>query len=40
VANYLKKLGVTGTYKVIAAGISPENKAISRRVDGVLTWNK
>lgn len=38
VANYLKKLGVTGTYKVIAAGISPENKAISRRVEGTLIW--
>jgi uncharacterized repeat protein (TIGR02543 family) len=38
VAAYLKKLGVNGTYKVIAAGISPENKAISRRVDGVLVW--
>ena len=38
VANYLKKLGVTGTYSVIAAGISPENKPISRRVDGTLIW--
>jgi outer membrane protein OmpA-like peptidoglycan-associated protein len=38
VAKYLKQLGVVGTYKVIAAGISPENKPISRRVDGVLIW--
>jgi outer membrane protein OmpA-like peptidoglycan-associated protein len=38
VANYLKRLGVKGTYKVIAAGISPENKPISRRVDGTLIW--
>ncbi|MEN9962081.1 MAG: hypothetical protein RIS66_494 [Actinomycetota bacterium] len=38
VAKYLKQLGVVGTYKVIAAGISPENKPVSRRVDGVLIW--
>ena len=38
VAAYLKKLGVTGTYSVIASGISPENKPISRRVDGSLVW--
>lgn len=40
VANYLKKLGVGGAFKVIAAGISPENKPISRRVDMELYWKK
>jgi uncharacterized repeat protein (TIGR02543 family) len=40
VANYLKKLGVTGKFKIIAAGISPENKPISRRVDMTLNWPK
>lgn len=40
VAAYLKKLGVSGAFKVIAAGISPENKPISRRVDMSLYWNK
>lgn len=38
VANFLKKLGVKGTYKTVAAGISPENKAISRRVEVTLKW--
>jgi outer membrane protein OmpA-like peptidoglycan-associated protein len=40
VAVFLRKLGVTGTYRVIAAGISPENKPVSRRVDTTLVWNK
>lgn len=40
VAAYLKKLGVTGKFKIIAAGISPENKPISRRVDLKLYWPK
>lgn len=40
VAKYLKKLGVSGAFKVIAAGISPENKPISRRVDMKLFWQK
>lgn len=40
VAAYLKKLGVKGVFKIIPAGISPENKAISRRVDMTLFWNK
>lgn len=40
VAAYLKKLGVKGVFKVIPAGISPENKAISRRVDMSLFWSK
>jgi uncharacterized repeat protein (TIGR02543 family) len=40
VAAYLKKLGVSGAFKVIAAGISPENKSISRRVDLQLFWTK
>lgn len=38
VANYLKTLKVKGKWVVIAAGISPENKAISRRVDLTLFW--
>ncbi len=38
VSNFLKKLGVRGTYKTVAAGISPENKAISRRVEVTLKW--
>jgi outer membrane protein OmpA-like peptidoglycan-associated protein len=38
VSNYLKTLGVKGTYKLVAAGISPENTAFSRRVDLTLTW--
>ena len=40
VAAYLKKLGVQGIFKIIPAGISPENKAISPRVDMSLYWNK
>jgi outer membrane protein OmpA-like peptidoglycan-associated protein len=40
VANYLKKLGVKGTFLIKAAGISPENKPISRRVNIFLFWNK
>ena len=40
VAAFLKKLGVQGSYSVIAAGISPENKAISRRVDATLVWKQ
>jgi outer membrane protein OmpA-like peptidoglycan-associated protein len=39
VANYLKTLGVKGSYKLVAAGISPENTAISRRVDLTLQWS-
>lgn len=40
VAAYLKKLGVSGIFKIIAAGISPENKPVSRRVDMELFWKK
>lgn len=40
VAAYLKRLGVKGVFKIVPAGISPENKAISRRVDMSLFWNK
>ena len=40
VANFLKTLGVKGTYKLVPAGISPENKPVSRRVDTTLVWNK
>lgn len=38
VANYLKTLKVKGKWVVTAAGISPENKAISRRVDISIVW--
>ena len=38
VANYLKALKVNGKWVVTAAGISPENKAISRRVDLSIYW--
>jgi uncharacterized repeat protein (TIGR02543 family) len=40
VANYLKKLGVRGVYIITAAGISPENRPISRRADMYLYWSK
>lgn len=40
VAAYIKKLGVSGIFKIIAAGISPENKPVSRRVDMELFWKK
>ena len=40
VANYLKKAGLKGPYKVTAAGISPENKWISRRVEITVVWSK
>lgn len=39
VTNYLKSLGVKGTYRLVAAGISPENKPVSRRVDVTITWS-
>ena len=38
VANFLKTLGVKGTYKLVPAGISPENKPISRRVEVTIKW--
>lgn len=38
VSAYLKGRGVTGTYSLNAAGISPENTAKSRRVDILITW--
>lgn len=38
VANFLKKHGATGTYRVIGSGISPENSWKSRRVDATLRW--
>jgi uncharacterized repeat protein (TIGR02543 family) len=38
VAKYLKSLGVKGVWVITAAGISPENKAISRRVDLYMNW--
>jgi len=40
VANYLKKAGLKGPYSITAAGISPENKWISRRVEITVTWGK
>ena len=40
VANYLKKAGLKGPYSITAAGISPENKWISRRVEITVTWSK
>jgi uncharacterized repeat protein (TIGR02543 family) len=40
VADYLKKMGLQGPYKIVAAGISPENKWISRRVEITVTWTK
>ena len=38
VAKYLKSIGVKGIWVITAAGISPENKPISRRVDLVMIW--
>jgi uncharacterized repeat protein (TIGR02543 family) len=38
VAKFLKSLGVKGIWIITAAGISPENKAVSRRVDLYLNW--
>ena len=38
VSNYLKSLKLKGKWVVSAAGISPENKAISRRVDIRIFW--
>lgn len=38
VAKYLKSIGVKGIWIITAAGISPENKPISRRVDLVMIW--
>lgn len=40
VANHMKKLQASGKYKTVAAGISPENKAISRRVEITVIWPK
>jgi uncharacterized repeat protein (TIGR02543 family) len=40
VANYLKKAGLKGPYTVVAAGISPENRWVSRRVEITVTWPK
>ena len=40
VANYLKKAGLQGPYSVVAAGISPENRWVSRRVEITVTWPK
>jgi outer membrane protein OmpA-like peptidoglycan-associated protein len=40
VANQMKRLKALGTYKTVAAGISPENKAISRRVEITAIWPK
>lgn len=40
VAKEMKRLKALGTYKTIAAGISPENKAISRRVEITAIWPK
>ena len=40
VASYLKKAGLKGPYTVVAAGISPENRWISRRVEITVTWPK
>ena len=38
VAKQIKKLGIVGKYTTIAAGISPENQPISRRVEIKMTW--
>jgi outer membrane protein OmpA-like peptidoglycan-associated protein len=38
VAKQIKKLGIVGKYTTIAAGISPENQPISRRVEITMTW--
>jgi uncharacterized repeat protein (TIGR01451 family) len=38
VAKQIKKLGILGNYKTIAAGISPENQPISRRVEITMVW--
>ena len=38
VRNYLKTLGVKGTYKVVSAGISPENRPMSRRAEVTIRW--
>jgi uncharacterized repeat protein (TIGR02543 family) len=40
VADYLKKMGLQGKYKITAAGISPENKWVSRRVEVTVTWTQ
>jgi outer membrane protein OmpA-like peptidoglycan-associated protein len=40
VANQMKLLKASGKYKTVAAGISPENKAISRRVEITAIWPK
>lgn len=40
VANQMKLLKASGKYKTVAAGISPENKAISRRVEITVIWPK
>lgn len=40
VANYLKKAGLKGPYSITAAGISPENRWVSRRVEITVTWSK
>ena len=40
VANQMKNLRASGKYKTVAAGISPENKAISRRVEITVIWPK
>jgi outer membrane protein OmpA-like peptidoglycan-associated protein len=40
VADRLRKLGLYGTYRTVAAGISPENQPISRRVEVTITWKK
>jgi outer membrane protein OmpA-like peptidoglycan-associated protein len=40
VANYLKKAGLKGPFKVTAAGISPENRWVSRRVEITVVWSK
>jgi outer membrane protein OmpA-like peptidoglycan-associated protein len=38
VAKQIKKLGILGNYKTVAAGISPENQPISRRVEITMVW--
>ena len=40
VAKEMKRLKALGVYKTVAAGISPENKAISRRVEITAIWPK
>jgi uncharacterized repeat protein (TIGR02543 family) len=39
VTRYLKTLGVSGTYRLQAAGVAPEKGAKARRADITIVWN-